>query len=98
MKKLFAGLIAVAFVVGVVFLLSPKQAYDEQGKKTLENAVVRAAVHCYAVEGAYPPSIEYLEDTYGLIIDHERFLVDYVIFASNVMPDVTVYSRNQGVN
>lgn len=62
---------------------------DEQFKAT-ENAVMRAVVHCYALEGMYPPNIEYLEEKYGLTIDHTRYIVDYISFASNLMPDVTV--------
>ena len=28
-------------------------------------------MQCYALEGAYPPNLEYLEDNYGLILDEQ---------------------------
>ena len=50
----------------------------------------RAAVACYAAEGIYPPTLEYLEEHYGVQVDRERYTVVYDVFASNLMPDVTV--------
>lgn len=64
-------------------------AASEQ-EKTIEQAVVRAAVNCYAVEGAYPQDIAYLEDHYGLTIDKEKYRIDYQCFASNIMPQIVV--------
>lgn len=57
---------------------------------TLRDAIQRASVQCYAIEGRYPPSIEYLEEHYGIVIDRERFYVFYEGWASNVMPEITV--------
>ena len=34
-------------------------------QETLKKAIARASVQCYAIEGRYPPSIEYLEEHYG---------------------------------
>lgn len=36
----------------------------EEGRLLAEQAVRRAAVSCYAVEGAYPESYEYLKEHY----------------------------------
>lgn len=52
--------------------------------------VRRAAVSCYAVEGAYPESYEYLKEHYGAMVDEENYAVFYEVFASNIMPDITV--------
>ncbi len=46
------------------------------------------------MEGAYPPSLEYLEENYGLQINEREFFVSYEIFASNVPPTVKVIRRN----
>ena len=62
----------------------------ELDKENLEQALNRAAVACYAIEGAYPPSIEYLEDHYRVRIDKDRYTVKYELYASNLMPDITV--------
>ena len=61
-----------------------------EGEVTLRNAIARATVQCYAIEGRYPPSVEYLEEHYGIQIDRKRYHVFYEGFASNIMPDITV--------
>ena len=61
-----------------------------EGRRQLEDAVRRSAVACYAAEGIYPPDLEYLEEHYGVQVDRERYTVVYEVFASNLMPDVTV--------
>lgn len=57
---------------------------------TLKKAITRASVQCYAIEGRYPPSVEYLEENYGIQINRKKFGVFYDGFASNVMPEITV--------
>jgi len=52
--------------------------------------ILHSAVACYAAEGIYPPTLEYLEEHYGIQVDREQYTVMYEIFASNLMPDVTV--------
>ena len=59
-------------------------------KERLEEALTRAAVSCYAIEGAYPPSLEYLIKNYDVIINEKHFTVKYELYASNLMPDITV--------
>lgn len=62
----------------------------EAGRQQLETALRRAAVACYAAEGIYPPTAEYLSEHYGIRIDREKYHVFYEIFAENLMPDITV--------
>jgi hypothetical protein len=59
-------------------------------QESLSDALNRDILHCYAVEGFYPPSLEYLEDHYGLKYDKETFVIDYQPIASNMRPDVTI--------
>ena len=42
------------------------------------------------MEGFYPPSLEYLEEHYGLTYDKERYRIDYQPVGSNLMPDMAV--------
>lgn len=63
---------------------------DGRQTQVLEDALRRASIQCYAIEGRYPPSVQYLEDHYGVLVDHERYAVFYDGFASNLMPDITV--------
>ena len=93
-NKLGAALLLPAvLVVLLVFLSALNNLSDGQrseGRQQLEDAVRRGAVACYAAEGIYPPDLEYLEEHYGIQVDRERYTVVYEVFASNLMPDVTV--------
>lgn len=65
----------------------------EEGRQQLETSLRRAAVACYAAEGIYPPTLEYLTEHYGVQIDAERYDVFYEVFADNLMPDITVLEK-----
>ena len=66
---------------------------DEEGLRMAEQAVRQAAVSCYALQGAYPASYADLKQRSGVAVDEERYIIFYEIFASNIMPDVTVLER-----
>ncbi len=89
----FSILIFMALLVFlmIVFPKMTQKALEEK-QRTLEDALNRASIQCYAIEGRYPPSVEYLEEHYGVVIDHKRFTVFYDGWADNVMPDITVIS------
>lgn len=78
------------FVVGVTRLESGRQA---QGKQQLEEAVRRTVVACYAVEGFYPSSVEYMQDRYALQYDQGRYVIRYEVVASDLMPEITVLEK-----
>ena len=48
---------------------------------------------CYAIEGAYPESVDYLAENYGLIYDKDRYIIYYDRFADNIRPTVSVLER-----
>ena len=85
---LAVSVVAVAAAAGQV-----SRDMDAQAAAALKDSVVQAAVQCYAVEGAYPESVDYLEQNSGLHTNHKRYIVSYAAFASNVMPDVQVRKR-----
>ena len=65
----------------------------EQAAQSLRTAVLDAAVQCYALEGAYPQSLSYLEENYGVQVNHSRFIVSYEAYASNQLPAVAVLEK-----
>lgn len=69
-----------------------KTTLDKQ-QESLSEAIDRSVAQCYAVEGTYPPSLNYLENHYGLYYDHERFFVDYQAIGSNLLPDITIIRK-----
>lgn len=91
-KSMFLSLVVFGAVVGLFLrgTLGFVTRAEEEGATALQKAVTRASVQCYAIEGRYPPSVQYLVDNYGIQIDEERYAVFYSGFASNVMPDITV--------
>lgn len=90
-KALLALALAAAVLACFLYALANlSRDQGTEGKAQLEAAVRRAAVACYAAEGVYPPDLNYLEEHYGLQVDETRYQVSYQIFASNLMPDITV--------
>lgn len=65
-----------------------EQSDADMLKAALENAVVT----CYAIEGTYPESLEYIEEKYGVIIDREKYFVDYDNSLINMKPQISVYT------
>ena len=91
----FGPILLVPLVVAVLLMFTTalsnlQKGQQSEGRQQLEDAVRRSAVACYAAEGIYPPNLEYLEEHYGIQVDRDRYTVMYEIFASNMMPDVTV--------
>lgn len=83
----------------IIFILSLSSIHTstlEKQQESLETALTRDITHCYAVEGYYPPSLNYIEEHYGLTYDKDLFFVDYQPIASNIHPNVTVILRKEG--
>ena len=96
---LSAVAMAAAVVLFGMFSLGFAGRTGDKDHETLRNAIARASVQCYAIEGRYPPSVEYLEENYGVQIDRRKYNVFYNGFASNVMPEITVIPADgQGGN
>ncbi len=86
---LFAAILAL-FLYGISYVGSSTGARQEA---SLVKALERNIVHCYALEGFYPPSLEYMEEHYGLTYDKDMFIVDYQPIGTNLYPDFTVISK-----
>ncbi|MFR9255497.1 MAG: hypothetical protein ACLVJ6_08355 [Merdibacter sp.] len=59
----------------------------------IEQRIEQAAVLCYALEGSYPDEVSYLEQNYGVVIDHAKYNVFYQSLGSNLKPGVAVYRK-----
>ena len=64
-------------------------------KESIERAMERDITACYALEGMYPPDLEYIRVHYGLTYPESRFYVDYRPIASNIRPDYAVIMLRQ---
>ncbi|BFL45785.1 hypothetical protein C3B58_16505 [Lactonifactor longoviformis] len=88
---IFAGILLL-FYTGVTSI--SRISLKEQ-EKSLKTALSQAVVRCYAAEGSYPESLEYLKEHYGITYDSSRFYVDYQVTGANILPDITVISRQE---
>ncbi len=85
--------VIIVFAILFIFFIGINEISSgnvERQQESLQEAVERDIVQCYSLEGIYPPSLEYLEDHYGLIYDKKLFFIDYRPVASNIYPEVTI--------
>jgi hypothetical protein len=89
------GIVVFAAVLLLLLkgLSTTEHGAAEEGRRIAEDSVRRAAATCYALEGVYPESFAYIKEHYAVRIDESRYKVFYDIFASNIMPDITVVER-----
>lgn len=88
--------VALFVIIAVLFINGLRQASASSRSESVRiatDSIMRAVVSCYAVEGSYPESYEYLKKNYGVSVDESKYIVHYDIFASNIMPDVSVIER-----
>lgn len=87
----FVAMILI-FLIGISY--TEKSSVERQ-EAALQSAMERNIVHCYALEGFYPPSLSYIKEHYGLTYDKELFIVDYQPIGSNIYPDFTIIYRGE---
>ena len=98
MKKKFSGILSLLpfllMIVGIIFIVEyVDNKTSAESVQVIEANIRKAAISCYAIEGAYPQTVEYLEETYGLQINHDKYVVEYDIIGANVMPWVAVVEK-----
>lgn len=92
---LSAAVLCCALVLFQKSAASLSRTAAQSQADSLQQAILRSAVHCYAVEGAYPESLDYLKEHYGIDWDPEKYVVDYEIIGANLMPSVMVIPLNK---
>jgi len=88
---LFAAILLL-FLYGISYVSS---STGDRQEASLINAMERNIVHCYAMEGFYPPSLSYMEEHYGLTYDETMFIVDYQPIGTNIYPDFTIIRKGE---
>lgn len=90
--QIISLLVFVLVIVGVVMLINQTQSKASLEQMVLlQDALRNAAANCYAIEGRYPPTLDYMIEKYGVVVDYSRFIVNYDAFAENLMPEISVY-------
>lgn len=75
---IFSTVVIVFFSVGK--LDSSNSSKEEENIKKI---ITKALVQCYALEGNYPASIEYLVK-YGIVFNNEKYLYHYEPFGESI--------------
>ncbi len=90
----------IILFIAVVALVAISKFEAEVQKETINSAniedieqVIRdTLVTCYAVEGAYPADLVYLEN-YGIVFNNEKYVYEYNPRISYELPEITVKLR-----
>ncbi len=92
-QTMSVALFLILFTLFLAGLSSVSEKTKEQRAKTLELSISQGITHCYATEGHYPESLDYLKEHYHIQYDTEEFFVDYQIMGENIFPDVTIIEK-----
>ena len=93
-KHKFLAALVLAAVIAIAGVLvwagSRAQANMEEQTESIRDTVYARALQCYVIEGAYPESLDYLIENYGLAVNTEDYRIIYIPYAENLRPDVRV--------
>ena len=98
LNSLYLSILICAVWIGLFVVFTNKLERDSaaEQKEALELALERDITSCYALEGHFPPDLQYLREHYGLVYDETRFFVDYVPYGSNLRPFCVVLDKTNG--
>ena len=99
-ERKFSAAPLLIFGVGAVFTLialsNSQSANEELRQSGIKESISKAAALCYAAEGAYPESLAYLEENYGVRTEYDDFTVHYSYAGGNIPPDIIVTQKTKG--
>lgn len=90
--------IVIVLIIGFLFfyMVNSMTTYSggqsERQMTSVEAIIDKALVQCYALEGGYPTTIEYIEN-YGVILNHDKYIYFYEWYGSNLKPEVKVIEK-----
>ncbi len=97
-RYLFAVVLCLLCVFAVYYgVNSVEETGSRLQTQALQDAISSSCAHSYATTGAYPPGLADVVERYALQIDESKYLVHYRAFASNIMPEISVFVRAQEV-
>ncbi len=94
-KNMIAVITGAVLIVAALLLLSMwiSNTARAENLKLLTQSVKRTVVECYAIEGEYPASVEYMVENYGFKYDETKYYIHYDYLAGNMMPTIEVYEK-----
>ena len=92
-RKWLAAICVIAALVIVIAVPVSRRARAEEAEDSVQSireTVMQRALQCYVIEGAYPESLDYLVENYGLAVNREDYKIVYIPYAENLPPEVKV--------
>ena len=97
-RRLIVTFVITAFIlIAAVFAWAGRAAEDSRAEEAeaIKDTVSRRALQCYVIEGAYPESLDYLVENYGLAVNMKDYKVVYIPYAENLPPEVKVIHKDK---
>lgn len=89
----------IAFIILFFIFFDAIVSVDEntaiRQQELATQSLQRSITQCYAIEGTYPPSLEYIKEHYGLTYDESLLFIDYKFIGSNIYPDITIINLEE---
>ena len=82
------AVILICSVCYAAFSVTDEEIAEREN--AIKESVQERALQCYVIENAYPESLAYLEENYGLTVNKKDFLIVYDLFAENQPPVIKV--------
>lgn len=92
-QAVLLGLTAIYLAASLLGLNLYHAKLEHAETEAIIRAIERAAVQCYALEGHYPPDLDYLQQNYGIKLDEDKYHYEYSVFASNIRPYISVIKK-----
>ncbi|MGI6627013.1 MAG: hypothetical protein ACOX4K_01470 [Bacillota bacterium] len=93
MQLVLIALTVVYFAASFTGMNAYRKNLQSSRTEAIRLSIEKAAVQCYALEGSYPPNLEYLEENYGIQTYRDKYRYDYFAFASNIRPVIIVIEK-----
>ena len=84
---------AVFLSIFIYSISTVDSSNTDRQEEILRTALERDIMHCYALEGYYPPSLSYIEEHYGLIYDSDAYIIDYRPIGNNIYPNLAIIKK-----
>ena len=91
-RLIICTVLALIIILACVFVWADRAAKESMADQTesILDTIYERALQCYVIEGAYPESLDYLTENYGLAVNTEDYRIVYKAYAENQLPDVRV--------
>lgn len=91
-RFLAAMILAAVILIAAVLVWAGISSRNSMANQTesIRDTIMSRALQCYVIEGAYPESLDYLKENYGLAVNTEDYRIVYIPYAENLPPEVKV--------